>query len=104
MYALIEQYQPKEGKQSEVIEFVTAVAKDYTFKHEDVLLSQILKPSKESGYVSSYTLWKSEEAFKSFIKSDAFQELLKSGVINKAQEICSDIKADTYDLLESHHL
>ena len=68
-----------------------------------VLFSNISKPANEKGYVTTYTLWKNKEAFTAFTKSAPFQTLLQSGIVEKAQALCSDIKADTLSVVETYH-
>ena len=103
MFTLIEKYLPKEAKQQEVIDFVTKLAKEYTFTNENVLMAQILRPTKSDGYVTSYVIFKDEESFKNFTTSEAFKNLLQSGIIKRAQALCDDIQADTYEVTQSHH-
>ncbi len=103
MFTLIEKYLPKEGKQQEVLDFVTKVANEYSYTNSNVLMGQILSPTKKDAYVTSYVVFENEDSFKDFTKSESFKKLLQSGIIARAQSLCDDIQADTYNVIQSYH-
>jgi len=102
VFVLVEQYYPKEGRSKEVLEIATESAKGI-FGIDGLLMAKTLTPKKSDGAICNITTWQSEDYFKSFMKSDALKELVKSPMMATVKEATSDIKVNMYKLALGWH-
>lgn len=102
LFILIEQYLPVEGKLEAVLKIAKESAKSIK-GIKGLIMSQVLRPKTQTDPICNITTWESENAFNTFIKSDAVKNLYASDMMANVKAWTSNIEAKMFTLEEGWH-
>jgi len=102
-YVVTEHYYPKAENFDEVMDILiqtSAMIKD----QEGAIMSLSLKPEKQKGPITAFSMWESREKFTDFMKSEHMDKIMKTGLAKKVKNWTSDIKANLYTIEQAWHV
>ena len=102
IFVYVEQYFPKDGKLDDVLSIAKESAKGLR-DAQGLLQYKVLKSVSKNGPVCSILTWESISDFKTFNKSDAVKEILKSDSMKNMIDWTSDVKMFQFDLFSGWH-
>lgn len=98
-----EHYYPK----SEHLDDVLNLLKETSAMIEEqdgALMSMSLKPEKEDGPITGFSMWESREKFTDFMKSEHMEKIMKTGLADKVKNWTTEIKANLYSIEQAWHV
>ena len=102
LFILVEQYFPVKGKQDAILRIARESAKSIEGL-SGLVMTQVLRPTTQSGPVCNISTWESEAAFKTFMKSDAVKELYASETMANVKAWTSNIEIEMFTLEDGWH-
>jgi heme-degrading monooxygenase HmoA len=98
-----EHYYPKSEHRDDVLDILMETSAMIR-EQEGALMSMSLKPEKEDGPITGFSMWESREKFTDFMRSEHMEKIMKTGLADKVKNWTTEIKASLYTIEQAWHV
>jgi heme-degrading monooxygenase HmoA len=102
LFVFVSQGIPKDGCAKDYLRIAIAAQKAAD-GHPGLIRYQVLKAKKEDGPITIVSTWESEDAFRAWIKTDAFRVVHGPDVMRQVDDLTTSVSAFGCDVAASWH-